>query len=493
MAGALIEQAASQPSDKSRHERAERWVKIALIASSLLTLGFLVAAMVRENFLSPWRFHQRQYRQMLANSADGRQRKLADKFPIEIRQVDLPQLGTTDRCVSCHVGIDNPRMAGTAQPYAAHSGDYLQHHPPSKYGCTICHRGQGAATTFKEAKATDVFWDYPLLPARLTQASCGTCHAADSPLMAQYAPELALGRQLFVERGCQSCHKLDGVGGQLGPALDGEGLKIKHQLPMAHVKAEHTVPNWLEQHFEHPQSIVPGSQMRPPRLTPAENEALTIYMLSLGRRDLPQTYIPPDWIASRSHSLYQKEMDPVVLFRHYCAGCHSDGTYSTWDPFFKRFNPAVRGPGLRGFAEKNYVRTAIEQGRPGTLMPAWGQNAGGLTSEQIDKLVEYLAAGDARPPQKGRLLSPLSGGNSGRGGELFTQLCAGCHGANKLAPSLSNPVFQKSASDELIVQTIRGGRVDTAMPAFQRESAASLDDEEVRDLLAFIRSLGNRP
>src|SRR5262249_22113485 len=129
MAGALIEHAAPQPSDKLRQKRGESWVKIALIASSLLTLGFLVARMVPENFLSPWRFHQRQYRHMLAKSRDERQRKLADTFTTEIRQLDLPQLGTTDRCVSCHVGIDNPKMAGTAQPYAAHSGDYLQHHP----------------------------------------------------------------------------------------------------------------------------------------------------------------------------------------------------------------------------------------------------------------------------------------------------------------------------------------------------------------------------
>jgi mono/diheme cytochrome c family protein len=490
MAGALSDdklRALTQPGSPGRMDR---WVKLALIAASGVTLAFLVAAMVRENFLNPWRYHQRQYQQMLAKSADDRQRKLAESFNIEVRQVDLPQLGTTDRCVSCHVGIDNPAMAGAAQPYAAHPGDILEHHPVAKYGCTICHRGQGAATNFHEAKATDVFWDYPLLPANLTQASCGACHAADSPLMEQQAPQLALGRRLFLERGCQGCHKLDGVGGQLGPALDGEGRKIKHQLPMAHVQGDHTLPNWLQQHFADPQAVVPGSQMRPPKLTPGENEALTIYMLSLSNRDFPQTYIPADWIASRDRALHDKETNAAVLFSRYCSGCHSDGTYAAWDPFFKRFNPAVRGPGLRGVADKTYLRTAIEQGRPGTLMPAWGKNAGGLTDEQVAGLVDYLAAGDERPAQP--RLAPLSlpAGDSRRGGELFTQLCAGCHaGPNRLAPSLGNPVFQKSASDDFIEQTIRGGRQDTPMPAFQREGAAGLRDEEVADLLAYLRSL----
>ncbi len=470
--------------------RADRWVKLTLLVSSGVTLAFLVAAMVRENFLSSWRYHQRTYQQMLTSSADERQRKLGAAFAIEIRQVDLPQLGTTDRCISCHTGIDNPALAGAPQPYRPHSGDHLKHHPVSKYGCTICHRGQGGATTFSEAKATDAFWDYPLLPARLTQASCGTCHAADSPLMATHAPELALGRQLFLDRGCQGCHKLDGVGGQLGPALDGEGQKIKHQLPLAHLKGQHSLPNWLEQHFANPQAIVPGSQMRPPRLTTKENEALTIYMLSLSKRDLPQTYIPGDWIAARDRELHHKELEPGVLFRRLCAGCHSDGTCSTWDPFFKRFIPAVRGPGLRGVADRDYLSTAITGGRPGTLMPGWGKSSGGLTDEQIGKLVDYLMEGDGRPAQRQTKLTPLGGGNSQRGGELFTQLCAGCHGSNRLAPTLSNSLFLKSASDDLIVQTIRNGRIDTAMPAFQRSGAAGLSDDEVRDLLAFLRAQG---
>src|SRR5262249_36534222 len=136
--------------------RRDRTVKIALLLGSAVTLTFLVAAMVRENFLSPWRYHQRRYRAMLLASDDERQRRLGEAFRVEIRQVDLPQLGTVDRCVSCHPGMDNPAQAGAAQPYAPHSGDFLKHHPVERYGCTVCHQGQGAATVFSEAKATDV-------------------------------------------------------------------------------------------------------------------------------------------------------------------------------------------------------------------------------------------------------------------------------------------------------------------------------------------------
>lgn len=466
--------------------RSPRWVNVALLTGSVVTLGFLGAAIVRENFLTPWRYHQRQYRNLLRASTDERQRKLGESMEIEMRQVDLPQLGTTDRCVICHLGIENPATADAAQPYRAHPGDLFEHHPVSKYGCTVCHRGQGAATNFREAKASDVHWDYPLLPARFTQASCGTCHAADSLLMATHAPRLAEGRRLFEERGCQGCHKLDGVGGQLGPSLDEIGRKIRHQLPMAHVRGEHTLVNWLQQHFDDPQHVVPGSQMRPPRLTPTENEALTTYMLSLGKQDLPQTYIAPDRILSRAETLRHKETDGAALFQRFCVGCHSDGTHGSWDPFFKRFGPAVRGPGLRSVADRDYLRAAIEKGRPGTQMPAWGKAAGGLAPEQIESLVGYLL-GDASPTGPPPVPDPR-GGDAGRGGELFTQLCAGCHGANRLAPSLGNPAFQRSASDEFLARTIRSGRPDTAMPAFRRGDLG-LTDDEIRHLIAYLRSL----
>ena len=481
MAGALNE----RPSG-------DRTVKIVLLTASGVTLLFLAAAMVRENFLSPWRYQQRQYRELLRDSDDEKQHKLGEAFEIKIRQIDLPQFATTDRCVSCHVGLDNPAMASARQPFRPHSGAFLKHHPVEKYGCTICHQGQGVATNFREAKAADMHWDYPLLPARMTQASCGQCHSADSALMAQHAPVLVEGRRLFLERGCQSCHKLDTVGGQLGPALDDVGRKTKHQLPMAHVAGEHTLVQWLTQHFDSPQHIVPGSQMRPPRLTGKENEALTIYMLSLRRRDIPQTYVAPDRLAALSDSHYHRETGGAVLYNRFCVNCHGEGTHSAWDKFFNRFMPAVRGPGLRAVANREYLRAAIEEGRPGTLMPAWNKSGGGLTSEQINSLVEYLAAGDGRPAQELRKVPVTKEGDATRGLALFGQLCAGCHGANQLAPSLSNPAFQKSATSGFIARTIANGRADTPMPAFQREGADGLTDAEIDDLTAYILGLSRK-
>jgi len=480
-----------------RSKLPDRPVAWVLLLASGLCLALLAYAMLQENVLSQWRKVQRTYRSLLASSTDAKQQQLARDFRVELRQVDLPHIGTVDRCVSCHLGFDNPAMASAEQPFRTHPGTVLRDHPLSDYGCTICHRGQGAATNFREAKAVDAYWDYPLLPAKLTQSSCGICHGTESALAGEHAPELAHGRRLFVDRGCQGCHKLGGQGGQLGPALDREGMKTSHVLPMTAVVGEHTVANWLGQHFDDPQQIVAGSQMPPPRLTPAENQALTIYMLSLQGRDLPQAYIARDKVAEWNQARNARTTDAARLYEGRCKTCHGDGTYSRWNAFFNRFTPAIRGPGLRAMTDKTWLREAVAKGRPGTIMSGWEKGGGGFDEAQLVAMVDYLAEGDGRPAQSLRPTPPnLSAGHEARGAELFTQLCSACHGLNGsggIAPTLSNPVFLASTSDDVIATTIINGRADTAMPSFQRLDAAGLSDQEVRDLVKLVRSFAAPP
>ena len=472
----------------------DRWTSRILFAVSLATLLMLVVAIIEENVLSEWRWHQRDYRQLQANSGDAGQREPADDIRIELRQVDLPQFGTSDRCVTCHLGIDNPSMSDAAQPHRTHPGTILADHPTAEFGCTICHRGQGEATNFKEAKAIDVHWDYPLLPRELTESSCGDCHDPDGHLMARHAPQLASGRRLFVDRGCPSCHKLAGTGGQLGPALDGEGRKTRHELPMGHIAGEHTLANWLVQHFLDPQKIVAASRMPPPNLTPGEIRDLTTYMLSLQGRDLPQHYIAPDAVAAWNRRLHEPTLDGEVLYASHCMICHGDGTFGKWDPFFQSFIPAVRGPGLRTVADEAFLRSQVAQGRPGTIMPGWEPQAGGLSEEQLDALLEYLVG---RNESQGIVPRPaptsLAGGDADRGRQLFEQNCSACHGAagiGGIAPMLANRVFLRNATDTLIAETIVNGRADTAMPSFSgADEASGLTETEIRDLLAYIRSL----
>jgi mono/diheme cytochrome c family protein len=466
------------------HHDPSRTLKWILLVSSVVTLAFLIAAAARENVTAEWRGVQKSYKEvLLAKASDAKTRRAAEQFPIEIRQVTIPALNTVERCVSCHLGIDDPRMADEPQPFRIHSKDLLRTHPVNKFGCTVCHQGQGAALNFEEAKAEDYFWDYPLLPASLTEASCNSCHDPHA-LPKDSAGKLVRGMELYDERSCGACHKLDGKGGSLGPALDDVGLKTKHQFVRTHLKGSQTVWNWQQQHFRDPGALVAGSLMPSSALTDTENEALTAYMLSLRQRDLPAEYLASDKIEQEYARLHPPEPNGEALYTRYCAACHDTGLYTRWDKIFQSFVPAIRNPAFLRTEDDECLAENIIEGRPGTRMPAWGPNAGGLSEQEIQALAVYLR-GTTQPAQ---LPDAPARGSAERGRTLYAQNCAGCHGLEGeglIAPALANPVFQKSATDAFIAATILAGRENTPMPAFGR---AGLGSQEVGDLLAHIRT-----
>jgi cbb3-type cytochrome c oxidase subunit III len=473
-------------------KESSRFYRWLLLVSSLVTIVYLVGAAVRENYLAQWKSVQRQYREILREKAtDDRGRELLAKFRIEMKQASVPALGAVDRCVSCHNGIDDPRMTDVPNPHHVHPAHILDKHPVDRFGCTICHHGQGAAMTFREAKADDAFWDYPLLPPEMTEATCVTCHDAQK-LPPGEIPLLTAGMKLYREKSCGSCHKLGGRGGVLGPALDNEGAKTKHELVMANLKPPHMTWSWHLAHFRDPGGVVADSQMRNPTVTPREALALTVYMLSLWKRDVPESYLAPDKIEQKYRELHAAPLTGGEVYRQYCAACHGTGTYGRWDKKFARFVPAVRGASLVSNASVEYLRTNIEQGRPGTQMPAWGPHAGGLLPEEIAAVIDYLRAGAPAAPAAAAIPEP---GDSARGLTLFLRNCAGCHGMHGrggMAPEIGNPVFQESATNEFIIRTIRDGRVGTAMPSFQRAEAPAFTDRDLADVLAYLRTLSEQ-
>jgi len=469
--------------------RKYRWL---LLVASLVTIVYLVGAAVQENYFAEWMRIQRRYRNLLADKAtDARGGELVARYKVEMKQVSVPALGTVDRCVSCHNGIDDPRMADVSQPHRVHPGHILDKHPVDRFGCTVCHRGQGAAMSFREAKADDVFWDYPLLPPEMTQASCATCHDIEK-LPPSEVPLLLEGMQLYKQKSCGACHKLGGRGGVLGPALDNEGAKTKHQLIMTNLKPPHTTWHWQLAHFRDPGNVVAGSLMRNPTVTQDEALALTVLMLAQWKRDVPESYLAPDKIEQKARVMHATPLTGEEVYQQYCMGCHGNGEFSRWDKKFNRFVPGIRGVSLATTASNAYLQTNIEEGRPGTQMPAWGPHAGGLMPEEITAVIDYLRNGATLAP-----ITPLTmpTGDAQRGLMLFLRNCYGCHGMNGrggVAPEIGNPVFQQAATNEFIVRTIQNGRVHTAMPAFQSKDAPALSNQDIADLVAYLRTLGEK-
>jgi cytochrome c oxidase cbb3-type subunit III len=79
---------------------------------------------------------------------------------------------------------------------------------------------------------------------------------------------------------------------------------------------------------------------------------------------------------------------------------------------------------------------------------------------------------------------------------LYSQNCAGCHGANGQngpAIDLANPEYQALVDDALLRKSISSGMPGTEMPAFAQSAGGMLTDVQVNALIAGMRQAWLRP
>src|SRR5579859_3596976 len=206
-----------------------------LAVSTLIFLGVLAISPIKD-FRREWKQYKRSYAKYAQTRPDTK-KLLADYRP-DIDQVWIPGMNVVDRCTTCHQGIMQPSLSGSAvpQPYRAHPPIP---HNVRDWGCTICHRGQGAATEVAEAHESTLAWEQPILPTKFIQASCGTCHYSDLP----QTPQLTRGRALLAELNCQGCHRLPGVerAAMLGPDLTNVGAKVSREWIYKWLKEPRTI------------------------------------------------------------------------------------------------------------------------------------------------------------------------------------------------------------------------------------------------------------
>lgn len=492
--------------------------KLILLISSLVFLTFLLMAAFQENFTAEWRRHQASYAVAL-NSRSNEATRVS--FPLEVRQNYLASLNRTDRCITCHVGIDNPNFQDAQQPLTTHPGELLKSHPPDKFGCTICHQGQGRAVDKLNAHANTLdehghnpsFWEEPLLMGKLVYTSCSRCHyendlyGGQSDLYGQVRPvqqitsgeltevlpgaeSIARGKQLVVDRGCLGCHKYRGRGGALGPDITYVGNKTVHNLDFHHIPpgTERTVEGWMFAHFKSPKAVIPNSLMPELNLSDEQAGDLTAYMISLKRKSVPAAYTPLPRLVDAT---------PVrgeTLYKLYCSACHgADGvgaivrdaeSAKLLDRSRELLTPSLRNVDTLGVASDAYLRHIITNGRPGTSMSAW-KTDGGLSDDEIELLTAYIRRWE--PNEADRSFVSASRGDAAIGATLFRANCTGCHGhqaeGGQIGISLRATSFLAIASNDLLAETILHGRANTAMPSWRQ-----FDNRDVSDLLAYLRS-----
>ena len=297
---------------------------------------------------------------------------ISSKRPVlQVHQVHLEDLNIADRCMSCHVGIDRNESISEEQPYANHPMRevYLGNHPPEKFGCVLCHDGQGRANMDVEMAHGEVaFWLKPMYRGKAAQSSCIKCH--DKGVELAGGDVIWKGLRLFKELGCNGCHKAEGFGKDkykmIGPDLTGISSKVS--------------AGWLVEWLKDPKVFRSATRM--PKFMFEEDEAKAISSY------LWQNSSDADLPAKRDYREAQEEFDEEMIeegayiFESVgCLACHSDvaDTEKTHGPNLARIGEKVNAEYLVSWLLEPKAR------QPRTRMPDLG-----LDEEDARFLAAYL-------------------------------------------------------------------------------------------------------
>jgi mono/diheme cytochrome c family protein len=386
------------------------------VVFAALGLGFLAIfswVFLREQG-SEWRGHQARFRALQARLKNPHQ--LAQSAGVSgLRQVWLPDLGRVDRCGTCHLGIDDPAFVGAPAPFGTHPGTWLATHAVERFGCTVCHEGQGEATDYAHAAHRPIpNVERTMRPLETIEASCGTCHRGLEP---PQAPSLAEGRRLIAESGCVGCHEIPGFEGTSfrGPALDSLGRKVR--------------PEWLAAWLKDPKSYLPNSRMGNFRLGETEITSLAAFLLSR-KALLPLDSSAVDW----------RTADPAngkALFGELrCVSCHAvNGRGGTMGPELTKVGDKVRRDWLFSFLKDPHRE------QPDTEMLQYRLRDDQVRDLAAFLLEEYATPGAAEERAPASYQDPKA---VAEGQALFVRRgCYGCHrlggipGVGKTGPSLA--------------------------------------------------------
>lgn len=200
------------------------------------------------------------------------------------------------------------------------------------------------------------------------------------------------------------------------------------------------------------------------------------------------------WAGVRAQTPSDEEIQQgAQLFAENCAMCHGETGEGRVGATLNQNWPSIR-PDLT-------IRTVIEDGVEGSLMPAWSQENGGpLSSDQIDALTAYILSWETgervivEPPTPANPVTvtevPGIEGNPVRGSTLYAENCSVCHGPNgegRIGATLAQD-WPSIRPDLTIQAAIRTGVEGSPMPAWAQENGGPLSDQDIQDVTAYILS-----
>lgn len=310
-----------------------------LVALSGIALAALTVYIFIDYNSDEWRYYQAQFKLVVEDKLGPEK---ASAITGGLKQVYIQELKRSDRCVTCHLGIEWKGLETVDNPYRSHPKEILKNHPISKFGCTLCHAGQGHSVEFATAHGPAEHWEEPMLGREMgefyalsdkkamLQMQCNVCHRYDKETKG--AEFINRGKQLINEKGCRACHVINGRGGTVGPELNREGEKSPESFNYERIRGAHTAFTWHVSHFKNPKETVAETVMPSFGFTSADAQALALLVMSWRKNDLPLDYIPGNNfkdVPTKEEIEKEERMSkgPGAIFvQKQCFICHSVST-----------------------------------------------------------------------------------------------------------------------------------------------------------------------